>query len=692
MKKLNDSAGATRRGSFGEKMEAAEGETIMVHFEKFVIPAASLGPLNPMPDIKNVSYIHAGYEMTDRVRQEEKKYIGQGMIPTMLPYRLQDGYDREKKPRAFQAAVVENDHVRAVFLPELGGRLYSIYNKDERKELLYVNPVFQPGNLGLRNAWFSGGVEFNVGIKGHNPLTCSPVFAAVDQTPEGEVLRLYEFERIRGVAYSVSAWVREDSPTLYLRCRIENRTDETKYMYWWSNIAVPETPGTRVIVPAERSFLSFYNADHYILDKTDIPMADGVDVSYPTRIPSSRDFFYQIPDESPKWIASANEEGYGLLQCSTRRLFGRKMFVWGMGQGGRHWNEWLSEEGSAYIEIQAGLAHTQLEHIPMAGRTVWEWQEAYTLLKGDPKVLHGEYGEAVRAVRDCMKQRVGDPDEMHFPADETVTHTKLVCEGSGWGHVEEVLRGEPVSVTLAFPKTNDPESAVWLDLLEKGNFPCPDPMEEPAGYVMGREWLEKLEALPEQNWYSLLQQGVIRYAMAAYGDGSVDGARKAWEQSLAVCENPWALRNLAMLYKSEYHLPEKARELLLAAFRLKPDCRALAVETAMQLTEDGSDEKWLELYDELSPELQAYGRLRLLRAVALLHIGRLEEAAAILNVDFVMPDVKEGELSVSYLWFELYRRLYAKEQGVPYDPEDEALLRAADEKYPLPKTLDFRMH
>ena len=116
-----------------------------------------------------------------------------------------------------------------------------------------------------------------------------------------------------------------------------------------------------MIVPAERSFLSFYNADHYILDKTDIPMADGVDVSYPAHIPSSRDFFYQIPKTSPKWIASANEEGYGLLQCSTRRLFGRKMFVWGMGQGGRHWNEWLSEKGSAYIEIQAGLANAYRE-------------------------------------------------------------------------------------------------------------------------------------------------------------------------------------------------------------------------------------------------------------------------------------------------------------------------------------------
>ena len=169
------------------------------------------------------------------------------------------------------------------------------------------------------------------------------------------------------------------------------------------------------------------------------------------------------------------------------------------------------------------------------------------------------------------------------------------------------------------------------DMLEIGTLIAPEQYVKDAGDFT----VEKLEALPKQNWYSLLQQGVIRYAMAAYGDGSVDGARKAWEQSLAACENPWALRNLAMLYKNEYHIPKKAHEMLLNAFRLKPDCRALALETAMQLTADGSADKWLELYDGLSPELRACGRLRLLRAVALLHLGRLEEAAEILNRAFV---------------------------------------------------------
>lgn len=663
----------------------------MIRFGDMIIPAASMGEQNPMPDIKNVSYIHAGYEMTSAIREDEKTFIGKGMIPTILPYMLQDGYDREKTPRAMKTAVIENDHMRAVFLPEFGGRLWSLFDKDKKRELLYVNPVFQPGNLGLRNAWFSGGVEFNVGIKGHNPLTCSPLWCAWDKTPDGDVLRLYEYERIRGVVYSISAWLPDDSSMLYLRCRIENRTDETKYMYWWSNIAVPETKGTRVLVPAEESFLCFYHADHYVLDKASIPNHAGIDVSYPSAIPSSRDFFYKIPEASHKWIATANEDGQGLLQCSTRRLFGRKLFVWGQGQGGRHWNEWLSEEGSAYIEIQAGLAHTQLEHIPMPGHTVWEWTEAYTALDGDPSVLHGDYRNAAATVERYMLDRVGNPDELYFPADESVCNSEILHRGSGWGSLEEAARGEAISGTLRFPTVDD-ESAPWRDLLEKGCFPCPDIGEEPISYVTGHLWLDRMEALPDQSWYSQLHIGVIRYARAVNSDGDVSGAKEAWERSISLRENPWALRNLSMLYKNEYHDPIKAREYILRALELKKDCRSLCIEAAAQLTSDGGDELWLKRYDQLPDMLKTLGRIRLFRAIALIHTNRLEEAAEIINERFVMADIKEGELSVSQLWFDLYRRLYAMKLGAAYDEKDALLCRAADEMYPLPKAVDFRMH
>lgn len=86
-----------------------------------------------------------------------------------------------------------------------------------------------------------------------------------------------------------------------------------------------------------------------------------------------------------------------------------------MAQGGRHWNEWLSEKGSAYIEIQAGLAHTQLEHIPMKAGETWEWVEAYTGIYGAPEDFHGDYKAAAEKVGEQLDSKLGEPERMYFP-------------------------------------------------------------------------------------------------------------------------------------------------------------------------------------------------------------------------------------------------------------------------------------
>jgi hypothetical protein len=204
-------------------------------YEMYTMPAANLGEENCQPDFKNVEYIHAGYTCTENVTEEEMTHIGKGMINTILPYTILDNYDRSRQLKQFPAVILENDYLRAVFLPSLGGRLWSLYDKKKNKELLYVNSVFQPANLAIRNAWFSGGVEWNVGIKGHNPLTCDPLFAEYAESEKGEpVLRMYEYERIRDIVYSIEAYMPDDQPVLYVRDTIENTSDKDKYTYWWS--------------------------------------------------------------------------------------------------------------------------------------------------------------------------------------------------------------------------------------------------------------------------------------------------------------------------------------------------------------------------------------------------------------------------------------------------------------------------
>jgi hypothetical protein len=95
----------------------------------------------------------------------------------LLPYTKQDRYDRILREMEFPSIVMENDFLRAEFVPALGGRLWSLFDKREGRDILYRNPVFRPANLAVQDAWFSGGVEWNIGRLGHSVHTCSPVFA-----------------------------------------------------------------------------------------------------------------------------------------------------------------------------------------------------------------------------------------------------------------------------------------------------------------------------------------------------------------------------------------------------------------------------------------------------------------------------------------------------------------------------------
>ena len=205
--------------------------------------------------------------------------------------------------------------------------------------------------------------------------------------------------------------------------------------------------------------------------------------------------------------------------------------------------------------------------------------------------------------------------------------------------------------------------------------------------MSGQQWLDKLKGAKDINWYNLLHQGVIRYAM-----GDVDKAKIDFENSLDMCPNPWALRNLSMIYRNELGDKKKGLEYILKAYDMLKGNHSLLKEVAMQLTSEGYNEEWLEIYDTLSENLKNSGRLKLYKAISLINLKRYEDATKIINKDFVMSDIKEGELSVSYYWFELYRRIYAKEMGIEYSKDNKELIKNADEKYPLPKELDYRMH
>ena len=658
--------------------------------EPYVMPAAELrgeNSLTPLRAYDTASAIGASAPQAD--------YPDRGNEASILPYRLQDQYDRQRRARAFKTAVLENDHLRAVFLLDLGGRLWSLIDKASGRELLFVNPVFQPGNLAVRDAWFTGGVEWNISIIGHCPLTCAPLFAAAVSADDGsDVLRLYEWERVRCVPFQIDFWLSDDVPFLFVRPRIINPNDHTIPMYWWSNIAVPERPDVRVLAPAEQAYRHDYDGR---LVEHDVPMYEGVDVTYTTNRQSAADLYFRIPPAKRPWIAALDGAGRGLVQTSTERLRGRKMFNWGMDPGGRRWQEFLGESGSAYIEIQGGLAQTQGDYLAMPARAEWSWLEAYGLMEADPAVAHGKnWTTAHQQVEGELERRLPRKwmyeAHLEFAALADRPPTELLHHGSGWGALErrrrEVAGETPfVSSALIFPNSSIGEEQMpWLALLENGFLPARPAALDPGSLMVQPQWRNMLEESvsesPGSHWLAWYHLGVMRYRA-----NDAAGAKQAWELSLRCEPTAWACRDLAILALEEKN-HRRAIDLWLDASRMAPTLTPLAIECARAMLNVNEPAQLIAFTDSLPPQVRSQGRIRLLRAMAALALGDLDFVARYFQGDVDIANIREKETILSDLWFGWQEKRLARERGMAMD---DHLRREARRDFPPPVRFDFRL-
>ncbi|MEU4289960.1 DUF5107 domain-containing protein [Kribbella sp. NPDC026596] len=602
---------------------------------QLVLPAASLGPENPLAPLHSHQELKSVENLAD-LPEDLRDNIQYGRLHSTLPCLNQDGYDRSLVDTAFPVLVLENDHLRATVMPSLGGRLYSLVHKSSGQELLYRNPVFQPANLALRNAWFAGGVEWNVGSTGHWTGTCAPLHAARVEGPDGTpVLRLWELERTRNLVTQLDFWLPADAEFLYVGVRLQNPSDTEVPAYWWSNIAVEQSPETRVLVPADQAWRFGYagadrpDATGRWLDLIGVPDFDGIDLTYPMRHPRAVDFFFEpLAGERP-WIASVDAAGHGLAQASTERLRGRKLFVWGESDGGRRWQDWLAPglEGGGYAEIQAGLARTQLEHLKLPAATSWHWLEAYGRMSVDPALAHSEDWQTARnAGASALRPVVDDlaAREREWLAVVDAAPVEQLAVGSGWGALEVARTGWTISPGTPFADdTMTSRERAWSPLLD-GRLPAVDGV--PDGTLVA--WRELLERA-EDNWLVWYHRGVARHCA-----GEVESAVDAWRRS---GDNPWALRNLGLV-TGDLSYYERAVE-------LRPDLVPLVAEAVAAALD--TDVARAERMLDHAPDDP---RIRLLRVRHALQIGNPQTAHELLAEGIQLATVREGANPLTDYW------------------------------------------
>lgn len=635
-----------------------------LRFQNIWIECGEMGKESVVPDI--VPHQNIQNRQQYELDEFDEIYEGYGQLPGAYPYRQQDSYSRNSKMKEVKAAILENELMYAVFLPEFGGRLWKLFDKKNQRDVVYSNDCIRASNLAVRNAWFSGGVEWNCGVIGHSPLTMDKVFAAEVHWKGQEILRMYAYERIRGIVYQMDFWLDEQVPALNCHMNIHNPNTEVVPMYWWTNIASPLFRDGRLLVPAHKA----YSFDRGSIVKLEIPFPkEGVDVSRYETIPNSQDFFFSLDQGAPRWIANVDRDGRGLLHLSTERLQSRKLFVWGLNEGAQHWQNFLTKNQGPYIEVQAGLGKTQYGCIPMAPHTTWEWSERFESLQISEQQVNMPFDDAA-ALLSRRIQAENTIEAVDSFGKEIRTHRgHLVMEGTGDAALEEALRaheGLPAMREYLDFSSQDPRQNPWHEFLKTGILPEPAEGEYPCYDPSGDMWLTLLEKSVKrdagQNWYAYYCISLLHWQR-----GRLDLAEKAVRESLRHKETPCAKYVQAVYRYSQNDCTEAVRHICKG---LDLDRNQLTyVKAAISLLDSCS--AWEILLDQVSKldeKMKNHPRIELCCVKSLYHLKRFKAAMMLLEKDggLKLDDVREGEVAMGALWSDLNYELTHERKPVPY--------------------------
>jgi hypothetical protein len=121
---------------------------------------------------------------------------------------------------------------------------------------------------------------------------------------------------------------------------------------------------------------------------------------------------------------------------------------------------------------------------------------------------------------------------------------------------------------------------------------------------------------------------------------------------------------------------------------MRPSLLSLVVECGRTLVEAGRPRKWLDLLAQLPESVRTAGRVRLLEGQAALAVGDFARVERLFLDKVIVVDLREGERSLSHLWFDFHQQRLSAVENVPVD---DALRDRVRLEFPVPKEFDFRM-
>ena len=312
-------------------------------------------------------------ESPDRYPAYLDQRVYQGSSGKVFPLPFIDRISEQRLDREWVGLHLENEFLRILVLPEIGGRIQFAVDKRTGYPLFFANPEIKPALVGLAGPWLAGGVEFNW-PQHHRPGTFLPMSWHIDEEHGTVWCSDHDpFARMKGLH---GVRLRPASTVIDLLVRLYNRSDEPQTFLWWANVAAEVHSDYQSFFPDDVTVV----ADHAKRAVTTFPAAKGTyyGIDYPSRsgLDTRPDSPRRVPGDRLDWSRNIpvptsymclgsrgdffggydHRAGAGFVHWADHTYaVGKKQWTWGDEPFGRMWNRNLADSDAAYIELMAGV-------------------------------------------------------------------------------------------------------------------------------------------------------------------------------------------------------------------------------------------------------------------------------------------------------------------------------------------------
>lgn len=270
----------------------------------------------------------------------------------LYPYTRVDWQTRSNKPHpvTYDMLVLQNKYLKLEFLPQLGGRIFSAYDKVSKRQLFFLPSVIKPSRYNPRDAWLVGDLEL-YGPYNTHMITWpgQPWPWALVRHPDGSAtVILSHVDHFFRDKISLAVTLFPNKDYMQVRVHLYNKNLFPNRYLIWTNGGVAASSGSRFDYPMTKVIT------HVSEQITHWPVIDGTDLSWnKNNVNMLGVFGLNIYDNYMSIYDYKND--FGTI-CVKNHLLARGMKTWTFGSAreGRQQATTYSDHGDLYMEMQSG--------------------------------------------------------------------------------------------------------------------------------------------------------------------------------------------------------------------------------------------------------------------------------------------------------------------------------------------------